>query len=97
MVLYIESNAELPVPGIVELFPVVGDYDPGNAKPTDDGFLSKVSDISLGDFLQGLGFYPLSEIIDSHHQESHFPFSPEERPDYVNSPLCEGPHPYYRY
>lgn len=50
MVLDTEPNAEFLVPDIVELLIIVGDYDSGNAKPTDDGFPSEVSDISLGDF-----------------------------------------------
>lgn len=62
-----ESDAELPVPGIVELFPIVGDDDLGNTKPTDDRLPGKVLNISLGDFCQGFSFYPLGEVVDGHH------------------------------
>lgn len=73
-----EFYAKCLVPGIVELLSVVGIYDSKNAKPTDDGPPREVLDISLGDFSQDLGFYPLGEVVNSHHQESHLPPSPRE-------------------
>lgn len=50
MVLDTKPSAEFPIPGIVELFPVIGDDDSGNTKQVDDRLPGEVSNISPGDF-----------------------------------------------
>lgn len=87
MVFYAKPNIEFLVSGVIELFPFISNDDSGNTKSTDDRLPGEVSNISLSDFRQSFSLHPLSEVVDSYHQESHLSLSLGELPNYVDSPL----------
>lgn len=91
MMCYAMFFAELLEAVIVELSPIICDWNSGNTKLAHNGRLDKPSDLLFGDGCQRLSFYPLGEVIDNDHQEPYLSLTEGKWADDVDSPLVEGP------
>ena len=88
-------DAELRAPFlervVSELPAVVRDESPWYAKSADYAFSKEFLDRPAANRVDGLGLYPLSEVINGYHQVFVATWSSGKRPQQVNLPLEEWP------